>query len=240
MRRIFFVTVAAGIFLIAATSGRAFAWQDPVKSEVFQELTEAFARADSLNADILSPKHYVKAKELDAKAQNSFDKGQKLEKTRKLVDQALAKLELAIKAAELGQVAMKDLLVIRSEVMDSGLSFNKSKSFKGAEKKFREAALKVEKQEVKKAQKPSREAAKGYRKAVIQVLQKDVLSGARMKLKEARRTTPKQAYDEAEKSMKQLETYVKAQSREQFSVADLTTNVQTQVDALFSQAGIGG
>jgi hypothetical protein len=54
----------------------------------------------------------------------------------------MEELKLATDTAELSQVALKDVLEMRSEVMASGLSFDRSSDFEKAEKKFREAAEK--------------------------------------------------------------------------------------------------
>ena len=130
------------------------------------------------------------------------------------------------------------LSMLRKRILDSGLSLDGLKDFKGAEKNFRTAAQKVENGQAKASRKPSRAAEQGYRKAVIQALQKEVLQGAKVQLKGARKTTSKEAYAAAEKSLKELEGYVKSQRKEDFSVAEVTSRVQSQIASVMTQAGI--
>ena len=140
-------------------------------------------------------------------------------------------LQSAMTTAELGQVALKDVLILRKETLDSGLSFDGSKDFQEAEKKFREAVEKIEKdRDTKGARKPSEQAAEKYRKAVVQVLLKGVLPDAKDKLKASKDAYSKDAYKEAENSLKDFEKYVKAESKKEFSVAELTSIVTRGVE----------
>ena len=225
--------------LLATALMGLVAAQDNVRNEVFREMLAAFDQAEAIKASVLSPKNYSEARKHFVKAQNRFDKGEKLEKIREDLSKSAKALKEAMAVAELGQVAFKDVLADRTEVLDSGLQFDGRKEFREAEKKLREAAEKLEKDDLKGARKPSREARDQYRKAVLKVLEDDVLSDARRKLKEAKGAISKEAYEQAEKGLEDLERRVKSQRNNDFGVAELTSSITGSIDQVFSDAGIG-
>ena len=231
LRIAFILTVAIGDIGLAG--------QEPTGSEFLAEVTRTFGQADDLNAELLSPQHYSKARKHFADAQNRLDRKQSPKSIEKDAEKALNELKLAIQAAELAQVALKDLLTARSETLDSGFSLERSKDFKQAEKKFQEAVKKVEKQDTKGARNPSREAAKGYRKAVLQSLEKDLLAGAEKQLKSSRKMIPKQAYQEANRALKDLRSDLKTKGKGDFPVAATVTSIRDGITQALSDAGIG-
>jgi hypothetical protein len=143
-----------------------------------------------------------------------------------------------MKAAELGQVALKEVLAIRSETMDSGLRFNQSKDFTEAEKKLKQAAEKVEKEDLKGARNPSSQAIQSYRKAVLQVLEKEYLANAKRKLKDAKKTISQEQYKTSENTLKDLERLVKSNKGRDFDISELTGSVRTKVEQILEGAGI--
>jgi len=213
--------------------------QDNVRDEIFKDVLESFDQAEEMNATILSPKNYSEARKHLVKAQNRFDEGDKLETVREDLSKAAETLKKAMTVAELGQVALKDVLAVRAEVLESGLLFDNSKEFQEAEKKLEEAAEKLEKDDLKGARKPSSQASDQYRKAVLKVLEKDVLSDAREKLKESKNSLSKEAYKQAEKVLENLERQVKSQKNQDFAVAELASSITMSIDQVFSEAGIG-
>ncbi|UCF35815.1 MAG: hypothetical protein JSU96_13370 [Acidobacteriota bacterium] len=227
-RQISFALTLIVIALLGTTLG-----QDAVREELFRDATAAIGEAREVQANLLSPKHFGEGEKLFVKAQDRFDKGDKLDQIRKDLAKAIEEFKLAAQAAKLGQVALKDLLDLRSEVLDSRLKMQGSKEFNEAEKKFQQAAEKVEKEDVKGSRGPAKDAAKQYRKAVITVLLRDVIPDARKKLKDSKRTLTKAQYQQAESSLKQIEKDVKSQSKVEFSVAELSSKIISRIDALF-------
>ena len=201
------------------------------KEALFKEAAETFEQAKEKNADLFSPAQYAQAQRDFAKAQQLYDAGDQLQAVYQNLASSMKALQSAMTTAELGQVALKDVLILRKETLDSGLSFDGSKDFQEAEKKFREAVEKIEKdRDTKGALKPSEQAAEKYRKTVVQVLLKGVLPDAKNKLKASKDAYSKDAYKEAENSLKDFEKYVKAESKKEFSVAELTSIVARGVE----------
>jgi len=229
-----FITLA----LTVVIGETGLASQEQAGPEVFAEVTRTFRQADELNAQLLSPQHYSKARKHFADAQNRLDKGQKRERIEKDIEKSLQELNLAIRAAELVQVALKDLLAVRSQARSCGLPLEQSKAFKEGEKKFQEAVKRVEKQDTKQAQKPSREAARHYRKAVLQSLQKDLLGGAEKQLRSSRKMIPRQAYERAESSLKDLGSELKARGKGEFPVSATVSWLRENLARSLSDAGV--
>ena len=195
------------------------------REATFQEATKAFKKANEGKAELLSPKYYAEARKSLQQAQEIYDRGGKLADVRSNLSRCMENLELAAKTVKLCQIALKDVLAVREEVLATGLSFDRSSDFREAEKKLRQAAEKMEKGDLKGTEKPGAQATEAYRKAVLQVLEKQVIPDARGKLKAAKAGYSKEAYERAEASLKGLERHVKAQNRATFSVADVTSHV---------------
>lgn len=226
------------IFIIFAGACDAVVGQDSVRDEIFKETLELFEKADAIDARILSPKNYTDARKHLANAQNLFNKGDKLDKIQNELSKSKEYLENSIKAAELGQVALKEVLAIRSETMDSGLRFNQAKDFTEAEKKLQQAAEKVEKDDLKGARKLSTQAVLSYRKAVLQVLERDYLADAMKKLKDAKKTISNEQFKTSEKTLKDLERLVKSNKGRDFNISELTSSVKSKVEQVLGEAGI--
>ena len=209
------------------------------REATFNETSEAFMKANELDAALLSPKYFTEARKSYQKAQQIYDQGGKLADVRSNLSKCMESLDLATRTAELCQVALKDVLAVRNEALASGLSFDQSNDFREADKKLAQAAEKVEKGDLKGTQKPSDQAAERYRKAVLQVLEKEVLPDAKKKLKNAKEAYAKEEYKQAEESLKSLERLVKDQKNEDFSVAELTTQVNEGIEQALKQSSPG-
>ena len=206
--------------------------QPSAKEALFKDGSETFEQAKEKSADIFAPAQYAKAEQDFARAQELYDEGNRIDEVYQNLASSMKALQSAITTAELGQVALKEVLIVRKETIDSGLSLENSKDFQEAEKKFRQAVEKIEKdRDTKGARKPSEQAAEKYRKAVVQVLLKGVFPDAKNKLKDSKDAYTKDAYKEAENSLKDFEKYVKAESKKEFSVAELTSIVTRGIEA---------
>jgi hypothetical protein len=205
----------------------------------FKEASEAFKKADEISAGLLSPKYYTEARKSLRKAQEIYDRGGKLADVRSNLSKSMQNLDLAMRTAELCQVALKDALAVRSEVLASGLSFDRSNHFREAEKKLGQAAEKMEKGDLKGTRKPSDQAAERYRKAVLQVLEKQVVPDAKKKLNNARKAYTKEEYQQAEDTLKGLDRLVKAQKKASFSVAELTSRVNEGIEQALKRPSPG-
>jgi hypothetical protein len=159
-----------------------------------------------------------------------YDRGGKLADVRANLSKCMQNLELATKAAEIGQVALKDLLAVREETLATGFSFDRSSDFREAEKKLGQAAQKVEKGDLKGAQKPGRESAQRYRRAVLQILEKQVIPDARRKLKNLEGSYTKEDYKRAENALKDLERKIKSQRNVVFSIAEFHAELKDSIE----------
>ncbi|MGW8178268.1 MAG: hypothetical protein ACWGQW_05810 [bacterium] len=213
--------------------------QARAREATFREASEGLTKADGLSAGLLSPKYYAEARKSFKKAQEIYDRGGKLADVRSNLSKCMQNLDLAIRTAELCQVGLKEVLVIRNEALASGLSFDRSNDFREADKKLSQAAAKIEKGDLKGSSKPSNQAAERYRKAVLQVLDKEVIPDAKKRLKSAKRAYSKEEYKQAEDKLKNLEQRVKSQKNASFSVAELTSEVNNGIEQALRQSSPG-
>ncbi len=213
--------------------------QAAAREATFKEVSEAFKKATDMGARLLSPEYYTEGRKSFEAAQAIYDKGGKLADVRSRLAKSMQDLQLAIRTAEMCQIALKELLALRDEVLASGLSFDRSNDFREAETKLRQAAEKIEKGDLKGSRKPSDQAAERYRKAILQVLEKQVIPDAKKKLRDSKNAYTKEDYVQAENSLQSLEQLVKAQKQASFSVTELTSKVNEVIEQALKQPATG-
>ena len=209
------------------------------REATFQKATEAFKKANEGKAELLSPKYYAEARKSLQQAQEIYDRGGKLADVRSSLSRCMENLELAAKTVKLCQIALKDVLAVREEVLATGLSFDRSSDFREAEKKLRQAAEKMEKGDLKGTERLGAQATERYRKAVLQVLGKQIIPDARRKLKAAKAGYTNEAYKRAEESLKDLERHLKRQNKASYSITELTSHVNEGIKGALRTPGSG-
>ncbi|MFX0203240.1 MAG: CARDB domain-containing protein, partial [Candidatus Hodarchaeota archaeon] len=110
--------------------------------------------------------------------------------------------------------------------------------FSQAEHKFREAAIKVEDGDVNGARSIARDVEKEYRRSAIEVLKKVVLADAVKELKDAEDTIPKESFRGAKAELDEVEDFIKNQTKAEFAVKELVSEVNDRIQQALNVAGI--
>jgi tetratricopeptide (TPR) repeat protein len=195
---------------------------DQVKEQIFKEAKEALQRARDEGVPLLSPNNFAKANEFYQKALEDYERGERLEKIRENLEQAMEHIDNAFEAAKLSRIGLENLINMREEIRDLGISKYAPGVFSQAEQKFREAAIKVEDGDVNGARSIARDTEKEYRRAAIEALQKGVLTDTREKLKDVKDTIPKESFRRAKTELDETKRFIEAQKSAEFMIGELS------------------
>lgn len=153
--------------LVVILIGSAFAGDEKVKALMFHEADSILTVSHELQAELLAPKSSKKAMELYYEASTDYDKGKDINNIKKKLKEAVKYVNKAISAVDIANVTFKDVLKLRINALSSEAQTNAGESWQKAEKKFEEAAIKLEEGDVNSAKEKAEEAGDIYRKAEL-------------------------------------------------------------------------
>lgn len=229
------LALSIGSLFVATTIGQQ---TDQVKEQIFKEAKEALQRAKEEGVPLLSPNNFAKAEEFYQKALEDYEQGESLKRIRENIERAMEHMGAAFESAKLSRVALEYLIQMRDETIALEVSKYAADEFTEAERKFRQAAMKVEDGDVKSARSIARDAEKKYRRAMIEGLKKGVLAEASDKLKEVKNSIPKETFRKAKAELDELEDSIEAQKREEFAIGELFAEVHARIQQTLTLAGI--
>jgi hypothetical protein len=203
--------------------------EDHVKHELFGELDRLFEKARSEKVDILSPENFVEASELYQEAVQDYQKGGKLKNIKENLEAAEQSLNEAFEASRLSNIVLENLIKFRQEVIERQTRSLANREFLDAEKIFREAAISVEKGNVKKAKSLVLKAENAYREAVLEALKAGPLYNAKKQLKENKKFISKEEYQKSEQLIDNAESTFKSISKTEFTVSGLWEPVSQKI-----------
>lgn len=166
--------LAVAALLLTATALQAQSIETQVDS-MSQRLEKA--RADHLQ--LISPRHFERAADRLADAQQRLKQGGRIEQIRQRLQDASRELDQARKLLDVGQLLLKDALSARSDALSADAPKFAPDLWKQAESKIREAGRAVEDGNQNEARQKSGEATDDYRQAQLKAIKADVLGRAR-------------------------------------------------------------
>jgi hypothetical protein len=211
---------------------------DHVKHQIFKETSEALEKAKAENVPLLSPNNFTKANKFYKNALKKYNKGNSLQTIKEDLKHSMDHINAAFEATKLSRVVLEKLLKMREEIITLNVKKNDTDLFLKAEKKFKDAAMKIEDGDVKSAKSIAKDAEKKYRELTIEVLKKDVLADARKRFKEAKDTIPKESSRRANAELDKTEDFIKDQKGTEFAIGELFVEVDTQIKQALITAGI--
>lgn len=235
MFRTRFLTLLFSGTVLLLTSTQAFS---QLREDLLDEVNSRLDQADREDLARLSPKNYQKASQLCSEARRMYETGKKLEQIQKGIDRCLTGLATAFKSAELSRTVLGEVLELRRGIIDTKLPVTSYKAFREADKALREATLRVEKDNVKSARNSGRQASKMYREAAIEGLMKAEVESSLQRLKNARKSMDKQAYQDAEKSLQQIKKTLNQQKKNDFDTGQLVSRTREDVDRVLGRVGL--
>ncbi|MFQ5628129.1 MAG: OmpA family protein [bacterium] len=217
--RIFFIafllallTQNAAYSITSSVGSAALAYfQQDVKSVLFKNANSAMSFARNMQADILSPKNFNHAMKKYREAEIDFQKGKNLEGIRKKLQEATVYFKKGGEATKLAKVTFTTSLKARSDAMKAEAPSYTSRLWNEAEKKFAEAAGKLEDGDVKAAKKRADEAEKAFRQAELNAIKANYLAETWQLLKQAEEMKVK---DQAPKTIRRAQDLIQQAEKE--------------------------
>lgn len=171
--------------LILLTISSSIAGDENVKALMFHEADSVIMVSHELHADLLAPKSTKKAMELYSEASADYDKGGDLNSIKKKLRGSIAYTVQAIDAVDMANVTFRNVLALRANALRAEAQDNASESWKKAEKKFAEAAYRLEEGDINDAKKKAEEAGDIYRQSELVAIKTNYLANTRNLLAKA-------------------------------------------------------
>ncbi len=200
-----------GIFLFLATSLIGSPRQD-IRTQLFGEADKALQAAVDARAEILAPKSYKEGMKLYRAAEEDFNKQKNLENIRKKLAASKRYFLKAVEETKLAEVTFVSSLKARRDAEAAGSPQFAAELWTKAERKFLEAAQKLEDGNVKSAQDKASQAETLYRQAELDAIKANYLNEAvqlvevadQQKVKDRAPLTLQQARDLIDRAEKEL------------------------------------
>ncbi len=153
-----------------------YAQDAQIQQNIFGDLDDQINNARAKLLDILAPQNFAQAAEYYAEAKEDFVRGRDLKKIMKKVNASRAYLKKANEQYRLAVVTFATVLNARNDAIRAEAPASAPELFQKAEKKFIEAARKLEAGNVKKAKKIGGEAERLYREAELSAIKNNLLA----------------------------------------------------------------
>ncbi|MBD3380861.1 MAG: hypothetical protein GF404_01560 [candidate division Zixibacteria bacterium] len=211
---------------------------DDVKDEMFRRANELIETATNLQAELFSPENYEKGMKHYHMALKDYEEEKSLKKIRENLEEAELYLQAAVDASGRVRDALSELIVVRNQAERFKANVYASKEFENAEKKFKQAALRIEDGKFGKAQDDAKEAEEKYRRAVIEMLKDYYLDDAEKRLRAVKKEIFKDTYKQVENKLEDIEEYLKYQSKVDFGIEDIFVGTYTRISDALKMADI--
>jgi OOP family OmpA-OmpF porin len=156
-----------------------------IKTALFNEAVTAMNSARKAQADVLAPKNFGEGMKRYQEADADFKEGKKLEDIEKKLRQSKDYFQKAVEATKLAEVTFPNSMKARTDAQNTEAARFSEKLWTEAEKKFNEAAGKLEDGDVNNARKKADDAEELYRKAELDAIKSNYLDETRELLKQA-------------------------------------------------------
>ena len=228
---------------------------DPVKELIFKKVQQSLQKARDGNMQLLSPNNFAKADQYYQKALKDYENEKNLKIIKENLYQVVKYINSAYETSKISRIVLESAIQMREEL--KGLdNYAESNFFKDkpqqkrnfqkefthnslkADRKFSEAARKIEDGNLKSARFMAKDAEKHYRKTAIEVLKKGVFSEAKKKLKDLKKSMLNDTYRKAEAELEKMENFLDKQKKFDFIIKDLLNKVNDRIQLAFSTTGL--
>jgi len=165
----------AGLLVLSPALGSEAVAQD-IRGSLFAEADAALKECMTARADILVPKLYGAGMKNYRKAEDDLKKGKNLEGIRKDLQSATASFRRSLEGVKLANVTLAASLAARDDAQSADAPKHAAEQWRKADRKFTEAAEKLEDGDVKGAQRRSAEAETLFREAELDAIKQSFLN----------------------------------------------------------------
>jgi outer membrane protein OmpA-like peptidoglycan-associated protein len=199
--------VVLGLVMLSQTAPA----QEDIKASLFKDATEAMQNAKKNQADVLSPNNFAKAMDYYQDAEKDFQQGRNLEDIRRKLRAAIAYFGKANEVRKLAEVTFVSTIKARNDALNADAPTYASNEWQEAEKKFADAAGKLEDGNVNSAKRKAAEAEAEYRKAELSAIKTNYLQETWQLLEQAKKMKVK---DRAPKTLARAQDLVQRAEKE--------------------------
>jgi len=177
-------------FLVAATLALVFCSATAVMAQeareaLFAATEQALADARASQVDLLAPRSFGEAQATYESALEDFERGRNLARIRDKLAKAAESMESARKSAEVSRVTLAAPLSTRADAVAAEAEHHAPQAWRQAAERFTEAAIAVERGDLKAAQRRAAEAEVLFREAELDAIKGSVLDEARRLIAQA-------------------------------------------------------
>ncbi len=190
------------LLLFSVVTFTAAVSADEMRDSLFEKADAALKKANSLDANVLTPVSYAKASELYQRADDRFKKGKSIEKIKLDLSQAVSHYKKAIKSVELAAVTFDTSINARKDALTAKADEYATAQWQEAEIAFAVAAKRLEGGNVKSASKKSAKAEELYRVAELAAIKANYLNETRNLIAKAKK---EKVYKYAPRTLKNAE-----------------------------------
>lgn len=155
------------------------------KDPLFATLSAALEKARGAQVDALAPGGYRKAIEAYENAMKDAERSRSPERIRKQLTEGIAALEAANKSAAAARETLRTALAARNDALTAGASKNAAEQWQKAATRFNEAAIAMERGDLKTAQRRGAESEVLLREVELSAIKGGILNEARALIAQA-------------------------------------------------------
>lgn len=180
----FFRVLVAAACLLGSTASFA---QNELRETFFRDADAAMAAADRLDAELLSPRNYERAKDAYEDADSGLSRGRNIEYVRDKAGEAEEYFQAAVKAAELARSELAQVMKSRQDAANARAPELSPDLWEKAQREFGSAIRYLERGDMKRANRLDVEATGLYRDAELVAIKAQYLNDTRRLIADAER-----------------------------------------------------
>ncbi|MGE0623922.1 MAG: OmpA family protein [Pseudomonadales bacterium] len=175
LSKTFLLAAAIGLFMPLTGEAALTSMREPL----FKTTDDARARADAVDAELLSPGTYAEAKDNYDRADTTFERAGSVDIIRRYLTKAEAGFNKATEAATLAASALDAAIQARKDALEADAPTFDSGSWDDAEAAFSEATRRLERGSIGQAERHAEKAQSAYRAGELTAIKANYLSETR-------------------------------------------------------------
>ncbi|KQC06314.1 MAG: hypothetical protein APR54_01825 [Candidatus Cloacimonas sp. SDB] len=205
---------------------------DQFRKNLFQKIDSLIEKADQENAEILAPLSYSEGLEHYRQAEQMYEKGGNLKKIESNLAEAEYYFSISIESAKVSRIALKDILEMRSVILQNKFNEMAPKSFSKAEKELMNTAKKIEQGDFDAGRKRSGKIAELYRETTISAYKDGYLKQAEKSLERRADELYITEYRQSKKQLKDAGKWLDDQDNDGFRINDFILEADSRIGSI--------
>ncbi len=166
------------LFFILSSPSLLGQEKDKMRQQVFGELEQLKSKAEAEEAALLSPANYAKGNEFYQKAQQKYDKGEKLKKIQEDMAQARSYYQSALEKTKIAKIALEQAIAWRQLVLQNQFHAFAPQKYAEAEETFRDMVATAERGDLNAAKRDLPRLESQYKKVAMEAFENGAIKAA--------------------------------------------------------------